>query len=169
MPSRGWYLRPGLLVLTIVGACGKGDALILPSEGQAAKITLVRGNGQSGRVGEPLTDPVTVQVTDSKDRPVEGAEVSFQLTSSGQGADLVPKSSNTDADGMASTRVVLGTTIGPQTGQAQVVMAAGVQAPATTLYRDSTSRERQRYRRSGRRRIKAATPGRRSITSSSWK
>src|SRR4051812_4365610 len=122
-----------MLFLTIVAACGKGDGLILPSEGQAAKITLVRGDGQSGRVGEPLTDPLTVQVTDSKDRPVEGAEVSFELTSSGQGADLVPKSSNTDADGMASTRVVLGTTIGPQTGQAQVVMAAGVQAPATAF------------------------------------
>jgi PKD repeat protein len=124
---------PTLFVLSLIGSCGKGDSLVLPSEGQAAKITLVRGDGQSGRVGEPLTDPVVVQVMDSKDRPVEGAEVSFELTSSAQGADLVPKTSTTDADGMANTRVVLGTTIGPQTGQAQVVMSPGVLSPSTTF------------------------------------
>ncbi|HEY3011767.1 MAG TPA: PKD domain-containing protein [Gemmatimonadales bacterium] len=107
--------------------------MFLPGDGEPAAIEVVHGDGQNGRVGEPLADPLVFQVTDSRGRPVEGASVVFELLSAGPGADVVPQTATTDANGQTDTRLVLGTTIGPQTGQARVVVAEGVKEPKTTF------------------------------------
>lgn len=122
-----WLTMAGLLLV----ACGGGDGLLLPSEGQPAAIEVLRGDRQSGRVGEPLADPLVVEVTDTRNRPVEGASVTFELTSGGPGADVVPHTATTDANGQANAQIVLGTTIGQQTGEAR--LAVGTAPPKTTF------------------------------------
>ena len=124
-----WLTVAGLLL----AACKTGDGLLLPSEGEPAAIEIVLGNGQSGRVGEPLADPLVVEVTDTRNRPVEGASVTFELTSAGPGADIVPHTATTDANGQANAQIVLGTTIGRQAGEARVVMDARALAPKASF------------------------------------
>ena len=130
-PARAgrWLTVAGLLL----AACKAGDGLLLPSEGEPAAIEVVRGDGQSGRVGEPLADPLVVEVTDTRNRPVEGATVTFGLTSAGPGADIVPHTATTDANGQANAQIVLGTTIGRQAGEASVVMDARTLAPRASF------------------------------------
>lgn len=116
----------------LLAGCGGGSSLLLPGDGEATHIKIVGGDKQSGRVGEALTDPLVVQVTDSRDRPVNGVSVAFEFTSGGPGAQIVPATATTDANGKATVQVVLGTTIGPQTGQASVV-TQGAKAPAISF------------------------------------
>ncbi|HEV8454935.1 MAG TPA: PKD domain-containing protein [Gemmatimonadales bacterium] len=124
-----WLTLAGLLLV----ACQGGDGLLLPSEGEPAAIEVVRGDGQSGRVGEPLADALVVEVTDTRNRPVEGATVTFELTSAGPGADIVPHTATTDANGQANAQIVLGTTIGRQTGEARLAMHSGTLPPKATF------------------------------------
>ncbi len=116
----------------LAAACGEGsDLLLLPGDGQPVSIR-AENDGQSGRVGEPLADSVSFMVSDSRLRPVEGARIVFDL-SSVPGADVVPDTTETNADGRAAIRVVLGTTIGAQVGQARVVMPDGSPGPTTNF------------------------------------
>ena len=128
------HLRPLVLWLVLLGGCGGGAPLILPGDGEPAAIDVVRGDSQSGRVSQPLADPVVVQVTDSRGRPVEGASVAFAFTDAGPGADVIPQTTETNSDGLADAQLVLGTSVGLQTGQARVVTAQG-KAPITTIFR----------------------------------
>jgi PKD repeat protein len=107
----------------LLGGCGGGDGIILPRDAEPAEITIVDGDEQRGRVREPLNEPLVVQVTDTRGRPVPGATVAFELTAAG--SEVVPHEKSTDADGLADARVVLGTTIGRQTGNARVVTPEG--------------------------------------------
>jgi len=116
----------------LAAACGEGsDLLLLPGDGQPVSIQ-VENDGQSGRVGEPLADSVSFIVSDSRLRPVAGAQIVFDL-SSAPGADVVPDTAETNADGRAAVRVVLGTTIGAQVGQARVMMPDGSPGPTTNF------------------------------------
>ena len=116
----------------LAAACGDGgDLLLLPGDGQPVSIR-VENDGQSGRVGEPLADSVSFVVSDSRLRPVDGAQIVFDL-SSAPGADVVPDTAETNADGRAAVRLVLGTTIGTQVGQARVVMPDGSPGPTTNF------------------------------------
>jgi PKD repeat protein len=96
----------------------------------------VHGDKQTGRVGDPLADSLVVQVTDSRGEPVGGATVAFDFSSAGSGAAVVPQQKVTNADGQADARLVLGTTVGTQTGMARVVSPAGsqpVEAPFSAI------------------------------------
>ncbi|MEP7225742.1 MAG: Ig-like domain-containing protein [Gemmatimonadales bacterium] len=125
-----WPAATSLLVsLLLLGGCGGGEGIILPGDGEPAAIAVTDGDGQRGRVREPLTDPLVVQVTDSRGRPVEGATVAFELTSAG--SEVVPAQKSTNADGKADARLVLGTTFGRQTGNARVVTQEGRPAVQT--------------------------------------
>ena len=44
-------------------ACGGGD-LVLPNEGQAAKVTAVSGDHQTGTILEPAAESLVVRVVD---------------------------------------------------------------------------------------------------------
>jgi PKD repeat protein len=120
-----------LLWALVLAGCTGGAGLLLPGDGQPAGIEVVRGDGQSGRVGEPLAAPLVVEVTDSRGRPVEGARVAFEFA--GPGGDIVPDTATTDANGEADARIVLGTRIGTQTGQANVVTAEGSEEPKVSF------------------------------------
>ncbi len=114
-----------LLSILTLASCG-GDDLVLPSEGQAAAIEIMEGNGQSGRVGETLQDSLLVRVTDVADRPVSGATVAIELS----GATAEPDTVVTDAEGFASSSLALGSAVGEATGEARVIVPEG-QSPVS--------------------------------------
>jgi PKD repeat protein len=126
------YRKPIALVslpLALLTACGGGD-LVLPDTGTAVAIRVVDGDGQQGAVGKPLGDPVVVEVTSAGGDPVPGATVEFALTSAGDGGEIAPATSLTNADGRAQAHVLLGDKIGLQTGEARV---PGGSRPSTTF------------------------------------
>ena len=115
--------------LLLVG-CG-GEDLVLPGREGPVDIRVAEGDGQSGQVGELLPAPIVAEVTDSRGQPVEGATVVFELTSAGAGADLVPSTVITDADGHARARMLLGTEAGLQTGEARLLVEGAAASKAS--------------------------------------
>ncbi|HET9294201.1 MAG TPA: Ig-like domain repeat protein [Gemmatimonadales bacterium] len=129
-PSRlAWLTLPIALAAASL-TCG-GDSLTLPDEGVPAAIQPLEGDNQTGPVASPLPDSVVVRVTDSKDRPVVGARIAFVPTV-GDG-DALPDTSETDADGRAGARWILGETAGAQRIEARVV-GGGVDGPLVRAF-----------------------------------
>ena len=108
------------LVLGLASAaslsCG-GDDLVLPSEGEPASITIVQGNGSSGRVCEVLAESLVVQVFDGADRPVPGATVVVELS----GAVAEPDTLSTDGQGLGRAEITLGSEVGDASGLVRVI------------------------------------------------
>jgi plastocyanin len=104
----------------LLSGCG-GDSGTPPSSITISKTT---GDGQDGRVGQPLAEPLTVTVTDAGAASA-GSTVTWATTS---GGSLEPTSGPTDASGQASTTWTLGTTSGSQTVTATV---SGANTPVT--------------------------------------
>lgn len=119
------------LLLAAVSLRCSGDKLVLPDEGDPAKVVMVSGNNQNGTVGLLLPDSVIVQVTDTKNRPVVGARVLFVLQTNAAGANLIPDTVTTDADGRARSRWILGTKSGLQTAEARVIGFSQVKTTIT--------------------------------------
>ncbi|MGE0353698.1 MAG: hypothetical protein AB7I33_10150 [Gemmatimonadales bacterium] len=106
------------------GACSGGDSGSPgpgPSSQQVAKAAQ-SGDAQTGTVGQPLAQPLRVQVT-RDGSPEAGVTVNWSTT--GVNATLNPASGTTAADGTASTQWTLGQGAGPQTAQASVPGAGG--------------------------------------------
>ena len=93
----------------VVLSCG-GDELLLPAEGEPAALAIVDGDAQTGPVGGQLAAPLVVRVTDSRGRPVAGAQVAF----SPDAGSVNPELTNTDADGLATANWSLGLQTGAQ-------------------------------------------------------
>ena len=111
------HFYAGTLALLLGAAACGGEDLVIPSEGEPAKIALVQGDGQSGRVGEALPQPLIFAVTDLTGRPVPDALVVTALP----GAELTPDTAMTGDDGRATVGVVLGPAVGSAAGNAKVV------------------------------------------------
>jgi plastocyanin len=113
----------GILVggLVVFAACGGGggDGGGGPGSGDPviAKATGNNGNGQSGTVGQALTDSFRVVVTQDGSAK---AGVTVSWTSQAQGVSLSPTSSLTDAQGRAASRMMAGTLAGSQTAKASL-------------------------------------------------
>ena len=123
-------LGPALLCAAL--ACNGGTDLFLPSEAGPARIQ-VTGDDQSGRVGEELAQPLVFVVTDSRSRPVPGARIALELTAAAPDAAIHPDTALTDPDGKAEATMLLGTRVGPQTGQARVLGADGSEGPSISF------------------------------------
>ena len=91
-------------------ACA-ADSVMLPSDGEPARVTIVDGNGQNGTAGQMLGDSLVVRVSDREGRPVVSQTVSFVVTA---GGEVTPTTVHTDADGVATFRWKLGTQAGSQ-------------------------------------------------------
>jgi len=77
-----------------------------------AGMVKVSGDQQTPAVtGTAFGEPLVVQVNDKNNNPVQGAPVTFAVTSGS--ATLGTKSASTNAQGQASTTVTAGSTIGP--------------------------------------------------------
>jgi PKD domain-containing protein/Big-like domain-containing protein len=134
VPFAPSYLsRPAILASLLLAGCNAGDGLLLPGDGVPAAIRVVRGNDQSGRVGDTLADPLVARVTDSQGRVLQGVEVAFEFTDAGPGADIEPATGTTNASGEADARVRLGTRMGPQVGQVRVVVGEGAEEPKASF------------------------------------
>jgi hypothetical protein len=101
-------------------ACGGGD-LVLPQDQSPAEIVVVDGNDQVGDVGTELTDPLVVRVVDAEGRPVREVGVAFELGDGADGGGLIPDTALTNANGLATSRWVLGGASGRQEVEAEVV------------------------------------------------
>ena len=128
-----------LVALALLAACG-GD-LTLPGgpDGGGApepdQVRIVDGDNQEARTGEPLSDPLVVQVTDSGQAPVPRTQVEFSFVGDPAGAVLDPAVTTTDSTGMASAAVRLGLESGEQEIVARVTgtdLSASFTATATS-------------------------------------
>jgi hypothetical protein len=123
------HFKPFIAVLAMgIAACG-GEDLLLPSEGEPASIVLLQGDGQTGRVGEMLPQPIILQVADGTGRPVAGATVVVELN----GAEPDPDTVVTEEDGRATVAVQLGPSVGSSEGLARVVVPDN-QAPVQVAF-----------------------------------
>ena len=108
------------MVLVGVTACGGGSDLqpVVPTNIEPAS-----GNGQSGVVGAPLADPLSVRASDAAGNAASGVTVTW-LVLEGGGA-ISPGASTTNSDGVASAEFTLGMAEGQQRAEAEVSGLAG--------------------------------------------
>lgn len=113
-------LRP-LAVVLAAAALGCGGDLTLPdSSGAGLDLSKVRGDGQTGPVGEALPEPLVVRVAAEDGRPVAGRRVVFALPE-GESGRLDPDTAVTNASGEALARWVLGPVPGEHEAEARLV------------------------------------------------
>lgn len=91
---------------------------------RASSLAVNAGNNQSGAAGTALANPLRVIARDSNNAPLAGVEVTFAVTSGT--ATLGSRTAITGADGIASTTVQLGTTVGAVVITATAAPAAPV-------------------------------------------
>lgn len=126
---RRWFV--GMTALGL--ACG-GDS----SGPGAASVTGVAGDNQTASAGSVLPVPLSFTALGSDGLPIQGVNVSWSVTPTGA-ASFAPPTTTTDANGIASTNVTLGSISGPITIQANlngvppVVYHATVTDPCTTF------------------------------------
>jgi hypothetical protein len=113
----------------------------------ATQIVKISGDAQTAVVGDTLALPLTVEIRDSRGRPVPGGTggrvvnsvVGFNVTAGG--GTMVSQSATVGADGRASSRWVLGGAAGQQQGNAALAtniasvsfLATGTVAAADSL------------------------------------
>lgn len=114
-------------VATVVASLeGLSDSAKATVRQRPASVAASSGDGQEGRPGRVLPEPVVVRVADAGGSPVEGVEVSF----AGDGtAD--PASAVSDSAGMAGTTWTLSELAGAQALTAAVAEGPSVQLAAT--------------------------------------
>lgn len=119
---RAFALPASLVPLVLCAACG--DALVLPGDPEAPQRVLTieaeQGNAQRGVVGQSLSDPLVVRVTDDSGRVVAGEVVAFVLLSGVVAGDVLPDTATTDAQGRASAWWTFGQTPGTWELEARV-------------------------------------------------
>ena len=117
-----WTLgtAPGTMRLTVTSPTA-ADVLVSATAtvDTSRVLTRVSGNAQVGTIGESLTDPLVVRVTDRFGNAVEGVTIAWTDALS-PGITVQPTTSTTDADGLASTTVQLSDLVGAATLRAVV-------------------------------------------------
>ena len=101
-------------------ACNEGD-LLLPEANQPAAVAVLQGNAQTAIAGGTLPESLVVRVTDSRKLPIAQIRVAFVLMTPSAGGSVHPDTVNTDKDGRAASRWVLGPHAGPQRVDARIV------------------------------------------------
>jgi PKD repeat protein len=106
-------------------------------------IRVVDGDGQNGEVGQVLSAPLVVEVTDASGQPMVDATVEFEFIAAGDGGAISPASTTTDNLGRAETYLQLGDMIGVQTGQAHLMVdgASAFKTSFTAIASPATSPE----------------------------
>jgi adhesin/invasin len=86
-------------------------------------------NNQTGTIGQPLPQPISVQVTDQSGNPVANVIVTWTVLTGG--GSVAQATSTTDGNGNASVIWTLGTTPGDNTLRASIATGASVTISAT--------------------------------------
>jgi Big-like domain-containing protein len=114
-------LSPPAAVALLLGLAGCGGDLTLPaSTPTGLSLAVLDGDRQTGTVGQPLQNPVVVEVKTGAGAPMPDRQVVFVATGSGAGT-FDPDTALTDAQGKALTHWVLGTAPGTYTAEARIV------------------------------------------------
>jgi len=111
------------LASAVLLSCEGAD---LPTPPDPASISIVQGDGLTGRVGEPLDQPLVVQVLDVGGDPLENATVVIELSS----GSAEPDTATTDALGQVTSEITLGSHVGETQGTAKVIEPESNLAPA---------------------------------------
>lgn len=98
------------------------------------RLAIVSGNGQRGRLGQQLPQPLVVEVTSANGQPVAGVAVQWRVTRGS--AQLSPASGTTNAQGRASTTVTI-----TSVGVIEIEATAAGLAPVTFTITSATSLE----------------------------
>ena len=101
---RIWLTLAPMVAAMVLASCADNTAP------RIAVLLGVSGSGQSGPVGSLLPQPFIVRVEDQAGTPVEGFTVFWDVTA-GDG-DVTEDQTATDAQGLALTSLVLGSTPG---------------------------------------------------------
>jgi adhesin/invasin len=96
-------------VTATVGALTPAAFAVTATLPSTATIVKVAGDGASGTVGAAMADSLAVRVQLEGGEPVAGATVTWNVTG---GGSTSPGSSTTQSDGVARTRLTLGTVAG---------------------------------------------------------
>jgi plastocyanin len=127
-----------LAMVVVTSGCGGGGECCDPIV-EDPTVTKTDGDEQLGRVGQPLPEPLQVTVL-TEDAAAPGVTVNWSTTA--PGGALIPTSTTTDANGVASSSWTLGTASGAQTatvtvsgapGSAATFSAAAFAGPAAVL------------------------------------
>lgn len=89
--------------------------------GSAASLVLISGSGQTAPPGTEVPDPLVVRVVDAEGNGIAGQAVTWVVASGGGSVD--PATSQTDGEGLTSTRWTLGDLPGTNTVSA---VASGI-------------------------------------------
>jgi len=137
-------MRSSLFIFALVTLTACGGDLTVPGgpdggpDGGGSplpdRVRVVDGDGQRARTGELLSDPLVVQVVDTGAAPVPGTRIEFSFVGDPAGAVLDPAVTTTDASGLASAEVRMGSESGEQEIVARVTgtdLSASFTATAT--------------------------------------
>jgi uncharacterized repeat protein (TIGR01451 family) len=115
---------PGSATITATfGSLPPAQAIITDIAAVPATLALVSGDNQTGTVGQPLSAPLVVKVTDANNSPVPNVSVTFSVLAGGGTVAQSPVSTNTQ--GLASTTLTLGQTPGADSVTASAGTLAG--------------------------------------------
>ena len=115
----------------LVGAAACGDTqftnsvILIPTTVTVAAAS----QNQTGTVGQPLAQPISVQVTDNTGNPIIGAVVTWSVLTGG--GSVSAATSTTDVNGNASVIWTLGPTPGTNTLRASIATGASADITAT--------------------------------------
>ena len=87
----------------------------------ANEVSKISGDNQEGFPGEPLSNPLVIEVRDQSDKPLPGVEVTFEATAGG--GTLSVTTAKTNSSGRAESRLTLGSSAGTNT---VAVSASGI-------------------------------------------
>lgn len=131
-------------LLALIAGCRLGDivsakrpnasddelARPLPGGAVPTNVERVSGNDQSAVIGQSVSQPYIVRVTDQKGDPIGGVRIRWDVQGGGSAS---PASATTDASGISSTMHTLGSAIGAQSVTAVVVDATNLHTTFTSL------------------------------------
>jgi len=98
----------------------------LPAPNDPTSITILQGDGLTGRVGEQLDQPLVIQVLDAAGGGVENATVVIELSA----GSAEPDTARTDASGQVTSEITLGSQVGETQGTARVIEPESNLTPA---------------------------------------
>jgi hypothetical protein len=94
-------------------------------------VAIFAGNSQSGPAGDVVSEDFTVRVLGSDDQPFAGTTVTWAVASGG--GSITPSTAVTDASGLASARLTLGSAPGANTATASVSGTTSATFTATAV------------------------------------
>jgi hypothetical protein len=110
---------------TPTGVSSTATAFVVPP---ASKLTVLGGDGQSAVLGSVLPTPFQVRVDGADGLPIKGITISFRPTTIGS---VAPTSAVSDTNGLASTVMSLGSSVGAFTFEASTPGATTVTVTET--------------------------------------